>query len=174
MAQAAMSRRILFVVLILIMLGAVGFVAWAWEPAVALSPPPDRSSFDRELVQRWPELAAIGNCSVCHTAAGGKPFAGGRPLPTPFGTIHATNITPDPETGIGQWSEDAFARAMREGVDRAGRHLYPAFPYDHFTRLTDEDVKALYAFMMTREPVRAITPANDLAFPLNIRLSVAA
>jgi len=174
MAQAAMWRRILFVVLIMTVLGAAGFVAWAWEPALALNPPPDRSSFDRELVQRGAELAAIGNCGVCHTTAGGKPFAGGRPLPTPFGTIHATNITPDPKAGIGQWSEAAFDRAMREGVDRAGRHLYPAFPYDHFTRLTDEDVKALYAFMMTRDPVRVTAPANDLAFPLNIRLSVAA
>ena len=155
-------------------LGAAGFVAWAWEPALALNPPPDRSSFDRELVQRGAELAAIGNCGVCHTTAGGKPFAGGRPLPTPFGTIHATNITPDPKAGIGQWSEAAFERAMREGVDHAGRHLYPAFPYDHFTRLTDEDVKALYAFMMTRDPLRVTAPANDLAFPLNIRLSVAA
>lgn len=169
-----MWRRILFVVLIMTVLGAAGFVAWAWEPALALNPPPDRSSFDRELVQRGAELAAIGNCGVCHTTAGGKPFAGGRPLPTPFGTIHATNITPDPKAGIGQWSEAAFERAMREGVDRAGRHLYPAFPYDHFTRLTDEDVKALYAFMMTRDPVRVTAPANDLAFPLNIRLSVAA
>jgi len=174
MAQAAMWRRILFVVLIMTVLGAAGFVAWAWEPALALNPPPDRSSFDRELVQRGAELAAIGNCGVCHTTAGGKPFAGGRPLPTPFGTIHATNITPDPKAGIGQWSEAAFERAMREGVDHAGRHLYPAFPYDHFTRLTDEDVKALYAFMMTRDPLRVTAPANDLAFPLNIRLSVAA
>ena len=167
-----MWRRILFIVLIVIVLGVAGFVAWAWEPAIALSPPPGKSSFDRELVQRGAELAAIGNCGVCHTSAGGKPFAGGRPLVTPFGTIHATNITPEQETGIGQWSEAAFGRALREGVDRAGRHLYPAFPYDHFTRLTDEDVKALYAFMMTREPVRATVPANDLAFPLNIRMSV--
>ena len=81
----------------------------------------------------------------------------------------STNITPDPETGIGHWSEAAFLRALREGVDRAGRHLYPAFPYDHFTKLTDEDIGALYAFLMTRRAVRAPAQANRLSFPFNWR-----
>src|SRR5207244_2097858 len=80
-----------------------------------------------------------------------------------------TNITPDPETGIGRWSEAAFRRALHEGLDRQGRNLYPAFPYDHFTKLSDEDVAALYAFMMTRDPVPAETPPNRLPFPFNIR-----
>ena len=84
-----------------------------------------------------------------------------RALETPFGKIYGTNITPDPYTGIGNWSEQAFVRAMREGVDREGRHLYPAFPYDHFTRLTDDDLKALYAYTMTRDPVRAETPGTS-------------
>ncbi len=131
--------------------------------------PPPKSSFDPAMVAKGAQLAAIGNCNVCHTAAGGKPYAGGRPLKTPFGTIYGTNITPDPDTGIGRWSDGAFLRAMREGVDREGRHLYPAFPYDHFTKVTDEDIKALYAFVMTRDPVRAETPPNDLSFPFNIR-----
>ena len=99
--------------------------------------PPPRSSFDAMLIATGAELAAIGNCAVCHTASNGKPYAGGRPLKTPFGTIYGTNITPEPTAGIGRWSEAAFARAMREGLDREGRHLYPAFPYDHFTRMTD-------------------------------------
>jgi mono/diheme cytochrome c family protein len=166
-------RRIILALLFIVVIGAAAFLAWAWEPAIALGDKPDPASFDRETVQRGAELAALGNCNTCHTAEGGKAFAGGRPLPTPFGTIYATNITPDPDTGIGRWSEAAFARALREGVDRAGRHLYPAFPYDHFTRLTDDDVKALFAFMMTRDPVRADAPANDLPFPLNLRLAVA-
>lgn len=136
--------------------------------------PPLKSSFDPALVAKGAQLAAIGNCNVCHTAAGGKPYAGGRPLKTPFGTIYGTNITPDPDTGIGQWSEDAFLRAMREGIDREGRHLYPAFPYDHFTKVTDEDIKALYAFVMTRDPVRAETPPNELSFPFNIRSLIGA
>ena len=89
----------------------------------------------------------------CHTAEGGKPYAGGFGVKTPFGSVYGTNITPDAETGIGRWSQDEFARAMREGVDREGRHLFPAFPYDHFTKLGDDDVAALYAFVMTREAV---------------------
>jgi mono/diheme cytochrome c family protein len=118
-------------------------------------------------------LAAIGNCSDCHTAGGGKSFAGGLPVPTPFGTVYSSNITPDPDTGIGRWSEAAFRRAMRSGVDRAGHHLYPTFPYDHFTNVTDEDDRALYAFLMTRRAVGAPARENSLAFPLDQRFVVA-
>ena len=126
---------------------------------------PAEPSFDRTLVAKGRALAAIGNCATCHTAHGGKPYAGGFPLKTPFGTVYGTNITPDPATGIGRWTEPQFARAMREGVDRDGRHLYPAFPYDYFTRLTDSDIRALYAFLMTREPVEATSPANRMIVP---------
>jgi mono/diheme cytochrome c family protein len=122
-------------------------------------------SFPREQIAKGAELAHIGNCLSCHTAEGGKPYAGGTPLKTPFGTIYGTNITPDAETGIGGWSLEAFSRAMREGVDREGRHLFPAFPYDHFTKLTDEDIAALYAFVMTREPVRAENRRNTVPIP---------
>jgi mono/diheme cytochrome c family protein len=90
-------------------------------------------------------------------------------MTTPVGTVYSTNITPDAETGIGQWSEADFRRAMHEGVARDGRHLYPVFPYDHFTHVSDEDVSALYAFFMTRDPVRAETPENRMIFPLNVR-----
>jgi len=143
---------------------------------IALAPiePPSKSSFDPAIVAKGAQLAAIGNCIDCHTAAGGKPYAGGQPLKTPFGTIYGTNITPDPDTGIGQWSEAAFSRAMREGVDREGRHLYPAFPYDHYTKLTDEDIKGLYAFIMTRDPIRAEMPPNELPFPFNNRSLIGA
>ena len=84
--------------------------------------------------------------------------AGGRPLETPFGMIYSTNITPDVETGIGAWSYPAFERAMREGIHRDGRHLYPAFPYTHFAKTTDADLQALYAYLMAQAPVRAETP----------------
>jgi mono/diheme cytochrome c family protein len=117
-------------------------------------------------------VVALGDC-VCHTAKDGKPFAGGLPLATPFGTIYATNITPDPDTGIGRWSRDAFARALRTGIGRNGQPLYPAFPYIHFTRMSDDDIAAAYAYLMTREPVHASAPANDLMFPLNFRPLVA-
>ena len=138
-------------------------------PVIAPIDPPTRSSFDPQLLARGAQLAAIGSCRDCHTAPAGRPYAGGRALKTPFGTIYGTNITPDPDTGIGRWSEAAFSRAMREGLDRQARHLYPAFPYDHFTILNDEDLKAIYAFIMTRDPVRAETPPNALPFPFNIR-----
>jgi mono/diheme cytochrome c family protein len=94
-------------------------------------------------------------------------------VPTPFGTIYSSNITPDAETGIGRWPEAAFRRAMRSGVARDGQHLYPTFPYDHFTNVTDEDDHALYAYLMTRETVRAPARANELPFPLDQRFVIA-
>jgi mono/diheme cytochrome c family protein len=139
--------------------------ACASHAPLAIIEAPSPASFDRTLVARGEKLAALGNCASCHTAEGGKTYAGGFPLKTPFGTVYGTNITPDPETGIGRWSEPAFARALREGIDREGRHLYPAFPYDHFTLTSDEDVRALYAFVMTREPVRQENRANTVIVP---------
>lgn len=156
-----------------VVVAGAGFLALAWKPAIAPVSPPDRTSFDPALVAEGAKLAAVGNCTACHTRPGGRSFAGGLPLPTPFGTIYSTNITPDPETGIGAWSEAAFGRAMREGVARDGAHLYPAFPFDHFTNVSDADNRALYAFLMTRPAVSQTAPANALPFPLNIRLAVA-
>jgi mono/diheme cytochrome c family protein len=152
--------------------GAIAAFAVTWRPAIEAIEPPAQS-FDAAVVKRGRDLAAIGNCGDCHTVAGGKAFAGGLAVPTPFGAIYSSNITPDPDTGIGRWSEAAFQRAMRSGVDRAGRHLYPTFPYDHFTNVNDEDDRALYAFLMTRSAVRAPARANDLAFPFNQRFVVA-
>jgi mono/diheme cytochrome c family protein len=157
---------------ILIAGGAAAF-AVAWRPAIAAIDPPAPPSFDAALVKRGRDLASIGNCNDCHTVRGGKAFAGGLPVPTPFGTIYSSNITPDAETGIGHWSEAAFRRAMRSGVNRDGQHLYPTFPYDHFTNVTDEDDQALYAYLMTREAVQAPARANQLSFPLDQRFVVA-
>jgi mono/diheme cytochrome c family protein len=167
------ARDILVGLLGAVALGLAGFLALAWYPAIPELEPPSRSSFEPQSIARGAELARIGNCNVCHTQPGGEPYAGGRPVATPFGTIYATNITPDPDTGIGRWSERAFLRSMHEGVGRDGRHLYPAFPYDHFTKVSDQDVGAIYAFLMTREPVRAQVPINDLAFPFNFRPLIA-
>lgn len=130
-----------------------------------------RRDFSTEQVARGANLAAIGNCATCHTARGGKPFAGGYPVKTPFGTVHGTNITPDRDTGIGNWSLADFTRALREGMSPEGRHYYPAFPYPYFTHLADDDVAALYAYVMTREPVHATVPTNSVVVP---RLAVAA
>jgi mono/diheme cytochrome c family protein len=149
------------------------FAVSAWRSEI---PPVEgalSASYDPALVRRGAALAAIGDCAVCHTTPNGMPYAGGRPLPTPIGTIESTNITPDLDTGIGRWPLSAFQRAMNEGVDRLGSHLYPAFPYDHFTLVTNEDNKALYAFLMSRQPVRTAAPVNHLPFPLNIRFLIA-
>ena len=167
------AGRILFGICALILGGVVAFMVWAWRPPLAPIEPPAASIFDPALIAKGAELAAIGNCALCHTNPGGRPFAGGLPIATPFGAIYSTNITPDVESGIGAWSEAAFRRAMHEGVDRDGRHLYPAFPYDHFTKTSDSDLAAIYAFVMTREPVRAATPPSKLPFPLDIRLITA-
>jgi mono/diheme cytochrome c family protein len=165
--------RVLLGLLGLTVVGAAGFVALAWRPEIPAVEAPNRAAFEPALVTRGAELAMLGNCNVCHTQADGRAYAGGRALQTPFGVLYATNITPDPDTGIGRWSQTAFLRAMREGVRRDGAHLYPAFPYDHFTRVSEADLRAIYAFLMTREPVRADTPANDLPFPLSMRILIA-
>ncbi|MBR0694372.1 molybdopterin cofactor-binding domain-containing protein [Bradyrhizobium lablabi] len=146
----------------------IGAAMLPWR-AIAPIARPDASAYSATTIARGKELAALGACAVCHTSENGQVNAGGRPLETPFGTIHATNITPDVETGIGDWSYPAFERAMREGIHRDGRHLYPAFPYTHFARATDADLQALYAYLMAQAPVRAEAPQNTLAFPFNLR-----
>jgi len=166
-------KRILASLIVIAGLGGAGFLAFPWPSAIDPAEPPARSSFDPALIAKGEQLATLGNCRFCHTVPGGQDLAGGRPLQTPFGIIYTTNITPDRETGLGLWSEAAFTRAMREGIDRQGRHLYPAFPYHHFTRLTDDDIAALYAFLMTRKAVRAVAPPNELPFPFTIRALIA-
>lgn len=156
-----------------VLLGCAGFAALSYHAAIAKIAPPAKNAFAPELVARGAELAAIGDCAVCHTVAAGPRLAGGRGVPTPFGTVYATNITPDAETGIGTWSPDAFRRAMREGIARDGSHLYPVLPYPHFTRASDADIGAIYAYLMTRDPVRATPPANKLPFPLDQRALLA-
>ena len=153
--------------------GVAAVFAISWRPAIPAIDPPAPQTFDATLVKRGRVLAAIGNCASCHTVRGAPDYAGGLPVATPFGTIYSTNITPDAESGVGRWSEIAFRRAMRAGVDRAGQHLYPTFPYDHFTNVTDEDDRALYAYLMTRQPVHAFARENQLSFPLDQRFVIA-
>jgi mono/diheme cytochrome c family protein len=169
-----MHPRTISLIVIAAVVAAVGaMLAFSWNSEIAPLQQQARQNFEPELVSRGADLALIGNCNSCHTKQGGQTFAGGRPMPTPFGTVYGTNITPDPETGIGRWSEEAFRRAMHEGVRRDGAHLYPAFPYDHYTKVSAEDVRAIYAFLMTRESVRAQAPENELTFPFNIRPLIA-
>ncbi|MGV7212551.1 c-type cytochrome [Bradyrhizobium sp. UFLA05-112] len=164
-----MFKRLLIAIVAVGCLGLAGFAALARRPAIAPVAAPAAGSFPPELVARGEALAGGGYCAACHTAKGGERFAGGYAMATPFGVIYSTNITPDPETGIGTWSEAAFRRAVHEGVSRDGSHLLPVFSYDHFTKLSDDDVRALYAYFMTRTPVHAPRRPNGIPFPFNIR-----
>jgi len=162
-------------------LGAFAAGVAGWLGALTLAPqaiapitPPLASAFSPERVARGKLLASLGNCAVCHTARNGVPNAGGKPLDTPFGTVYSTNITPDAQTGIGTWSLDAFMRAMRQGISRDGHHLYPAFPYTSFRNTSDDDLKALYAYLMAQTPVRSRPPETRLAFPFSVRPLMAA
>jgi nicotinate dehydrogenase subunit B len=140
-----------------------------WRLAIAPVERPDPGAYSVVTIERGRQMAALGDCAVCHTSEGGIVNAGGRPLETAFGTIYTTNITPDTGTGIGNWSYVAFERAMREGIHRDGRHLYPAFPYTHFTRTSEQDLQALYAYLMAQEPVQQRSPQTRLHFPFNSR-----
>jgi mono/diheme cytochrome c family protein len=164
-----MRRRFILILVCALAVVIVGMLAYSWRPAITEVATPDPSSFSPVLVQQGARLSAAGFCASCHTIAGGKPFAGGYAMNTGFGTIYSTNISPDRETGIGTWSEEAFRRAMHEGVARDGSHLFPAFPYDHFTKLSDADVHALYAYVMTRPPVHAPNHPNEMPFPFGVR-----
>lgn len=120
-------------------------------------------------VQRGLYLATAGNCMACHTQEGGEPFAGGVAFHTDFGVIYSTNITSDEASGIGTWTEDQFTRAMHEGKSADGSNLYPAFPYPSFTKVSDQDLKDLYAFMKKVTPSSYAPPENDMGFPFNQR-----
>jgi mono/diheme cytochrome c family protein len=122
------------------------------------------------LVARGAYLAKAGDCTACHSAPKGQPFAGGLPMQTPLGKIYTTNITPDPDTGIGHYTEADFARAMREGVAKDGHNLYPAMPYPSYAKIRADDMQALYAYFMKGvSPVKQANRLSDIPFPLNMR-----
>jgi mono/diheme cytochrome c family protein len=121
-------------------------------------------------VERGRYLTTAGDCEACHTSQGGKPFAGGRPIPTPFGTIYSANITPDRQTGIGAWTNDQFYRALHQGIGADGENLYPAFPYPWYTKITREDADAIRAYLAALDPIKSQRPANTLDWPLNHRI----
>jgi len=125
----------------------------------------DNQAFEK--IERGRYLAVLGDCVGCHTAPGGKPFAGGAALETPFGKLVGPNITPDVATGIGTWTESDLWRAMHEGIGRDGVRLYPAMPYPAYTKVTREDVSAIWAFLRTLEPVHNEVRTNQLVFPFN-------
>lgn len=124
-------------------------------------------------VERGRYAVITGNCQGCHTVPGEEPFAGGRGLETPFGTIYTPNITFDPQTGLGRWSRDDFWQAMHEGLAPDGSRLYPAFPYPHFTKMPREEVDAVYDYLATLPHARKQKPENELPWPLSWRASLA-
>ncbi|HVM82325.1 MAG TPA: cytochrome c [Candidatus Binatia bacterium] len=121
------------------------------------------------LIERGQYLAEAGDCAACHTVKGGKPYAGGFAFKLPFGTLYSSNITPDKETGIGNWSDADFLRAVHKGIAADGTRLYPAFPYAAYTYMTDEDALAIKAYLFSLPPVHAETPPNTFTFPFNQR-----
>lgn len=139
--------------------------------------PLSRSAPEEDLAQDWqpPQGAGeyamrAGDCMACHTADGGADFAGGRPIETPLGVIYTRNITPDPATGIGNWSLDDFRAALIDGTRPNGQHLYPAMPYENYRMLLEQDIRALYAYFMTEvAPVRHEPRDPDLPFPFDQR-----
>jgi mono/diheme cytochrome c family protein len=123
-----------------------------------------------QLVQRGQYIAEAGDCAACHTAPGGKPFAGGLPIGTPIGTVYTTNITPDPNSGIGLYSYGDFERAVRRGIRPDGSSLYPAMPFPSYARVSDTDMQALYAyFSHDVQPVEQKNKAEDIPWPLSMR-----
>jgi mono/diheme cytochrome c family protein len=148
--------------------------------AALLSATPLHAATDNfDQIERGRYLVILGDCVACHMSPSGEKtgsqgFVGGRPIETPFGLIATPNITPDRETGIGTWSSDEFFRAMHEGVRPDGARLYPAFPYNYFTRMPRADTDAIYAYLGTLAPVTNRVDRNTLPFPFNIRASMLA
>jgi mono/diheme cytochrome c family protein len=133
----------------------------------------EASPQDFTQVERGRYLAILSDCGSCHTVPNSnQPFAGGRAIETPFGNIVAPNITPDPETGIGSWSDDAFDAAVRKGLQPDGSHLFPAMPYNAYTEMSRDDVLAIRAYLNTVTPVHNTVVADTLPFPFNIRTSM--
>lgn len=167
------TKRLSFAIVGILGLLAIAAFAIVWQPQLDEVDTSGVAVADQTQISRGYDLAQLGNCQSCHTVEGGEPYAGGRPLATPFGTIYAVNITPDRETGIGTWSQEAFSRAMRKGVDREGAYLYPAFPYTHFTKMSDADIEAIYAYLRSVPAIRSEPHENTLPFPFNIRALMA-
>lgn len=157
-----------FVGAICVLGGCCGFVMQTANAANA-----DGQSFGE--IERGRYLTSAADCFACHTVPNSdKPYAGGRPLETPFGFITSPNITPDQETGIGAWTDDQFVDAVRKGVRADGAHLYPAMPYTSYTKMPRKDVLAIRAYLNTVKPIHNRVVSNTLPFPFNIRASMAA
>jgi mono/diheme cytochrome c family protein len=164
-------KRFLTVVVCLMLIGAVAYVVLnRADDAAGTAPALAGAPASAEVLARGEYLTKAADCVACHTVPeSGKPFAGGVAFKLPIGTIYSSNITSDPTTGIGGWSDDDFVRAVRDGVGKDGEHLYPAFPYTSYTELSRSDVLAIKAYLTSLTAIRQANRANDLAFPFNQR-----
>jgi mono/diheme cytochrome c family protein len=167
------GRRVVIIAAIVLIAGiAVAAVATRNLRSGKTGGPLQVVSAPADVVARGKYLAEAADCAACHTAPGGAPFAGGLPMPSGFGTIYATNITPDPDDGIGRWSAEDFWRALHDGVRRDGEQLYPAMPYTSYRGMTRADVEAIYAYVMQLLPMKVANRRTELNFPFNIRLGM--
>ena len=161
----------------LISLAVVVFVAlliFAFWPTTTPTLAAAKDADQAALIEKGRYLADAGDCTACHTAKGGKPFAGGLPIASPIGTLYSSNITPDKASGIGSYSLEDFDRAVRHGIAANGSSLYPAMPYPAYARTSDDDMRALYAYFMHGvAPVYADNRANDVPWPLSMRWPLA-
>lgn len=164
-------KRALWIVLVMVLLLGASVVALNLRDEDPLTEA--QVSATPELVARGEYLARAGNCMGCHTARGGEPYAGGRGIDTPFGTVYSSNLTPDVATGLGQWTPAHFWRALHNGRSRDGRLLYPAFPYTNYTLVTRQDADALYAYLRSLKPVSQSNRAHGLRFPFNTQPALA-
>lgn len=170
------GRRSTLVLTVLLLVVVAG--TWRWWQAAGPAPhaavPSSAASAAPGLVEQGAYLARAGNCMLCHTQTGGAPYAGGRAIDTPFGTVYAGNLTPDRETGIGTWTSVDFWRAMHEGRSKDGRLLAPAFPYTSFTQITEQDADALFAYLRSLPAVRRQNRLHALRWPYDSQVALAA
>jgi len=169
-----MTRRRLLIAVLVLVLAGIAWAVLAWPRAQFVpSRSPQAWAATPENIARGAYLARAGDCIACHTARGGAAYAGGRAIDTPFGRLYGPNLTPDPATGLGNWSADDFWQALHNGIGRDGRLLYPAFPYTHYTKVTRDDADALYAWLRTLPPVRQANRPHALRFPYDSQLALA-
>ena len=165
-----MKRALLLAPLALLLAGAAAYVALNRpDPSAGTAPLLHGAPPTAPLLARGEYLTRAADCVACHTAPGGKPFAGGLAFKLPFGTLYSSNITPDKATGIGDWNDEDFLRAMHDGVRKDGQRLYPAFPYTSYTLLSRADVLAIKAYLFSLAPIRQQTRAPELSFPFDQR-----
>lgn len=160
-----MKRKSLFALSSAVVVAAVAAGAVLWSGGANAATPADNAA----LIKQGEYLARAGDCIACHTVRGGKQFAGGLPMATPFGTMFTPNITPDDQYGIGKWTSDDFYRAMHTGRSKDGSLLYPGFPFTSYTKVTRADSDAIYAYLRSVPPVNEPSRPHELRFPFNNR-----